>query len=54
MSGLWWIPAALGVWFALSLGMGLLLGPVLRDCSRARESVDQDVILMMDVQPSQE
>jgi len=51
---LWWIPAGLVAWFVLALGVALLIGPVLRRSGEALEAIDQDVILEMDIQPSQE
>jgi len=35
----WWIPIGLVAWFALSAGVGLWLGPVLRSCSQTREAL---------------
>ena len=35
----WWIPIGLVAWFALSVGVGLWLGPVLKGCSQTREAL---------------
>jgi len=37
----WWIPIGLVAWFAVATAVALLLGPVLRSCSQAREAQDQ-------------
>ena len=49
-----WIPIGLVVWLALSVVVGLWLGPVLRSCSQAREALDQHMaeILAMPQEPS--
>jgi hypothetical protein len=36
----WWIPIGLVAWFAVATAAGLLLGRVLKSCSRAREAQD--------------
>jgi len=41
MSAWWWILIGLVAWFALSVAVGLWLGPVLKSCSQAREALDQ-------------
>jgi len=41
MDAWWWMPIGLAVWFAVSMAVGLWLGPVLRSCSQAREALDQ-------------
>jgi hypothetical protein len=38
---LMWIPVGIGVWFLVSVAIGLCLGPVLRTCSQSRESADR-------------
>ena len=38
---LMWIPVGIAAWFLVSVVLGLCIGPVLRSCSRARESADQ-------------
>jgi len=47
MDGWWWLPIGLAAWFAVSLLVGLCLGPFLKSCSQAWEAlaepaVDQD------------
>jgi hypothetical protein len=37
----WWIPIGLVAWFALSVAVGLWLGPVLKSCSQARDAPDR-------------
>jgi hypothetical protein len=53
MGAWWWIPIGLAAWFALSVAAGLWLGPVLRGCSQARETLDQNAagILAMSRKP---
>jgi hypothetical protein len=41
MDAWWWIPIGLTAWFALSVAVGLWLGPVLKSCSQARKALDQ-------------
>jgi hypothetical protein len=41
MDAWWWIPIGVAAWFALSVAVGLWLGPVLRGCSQARGALDQ-------------
>jgi hypothetical protein len=36
----WWIPIGLVAWFAVATAVALLLGQVLKSCSRAREAQD--------------
>ena len=50
----WCIPIGLTVWFAVAVGLGLWLGPVLRSCSQARAALDQHTaeILAMPRKPS--
>ena len=40
MSAWWWVPIGLAAWFGVALAVGLLLGPVLRRSSQAREALD--------------
>ena len=40
MSAWWWAVIGLAIWCVLALAAGLLLGPVLRDASQAREAPD--------------
>jgi hypothetical protein len=37
----WWVPIGLAVWFVVGLAIALLIGPVLRRSSQARESPAQ-------------
>jgi len=39
----WWLLIGLIAWFAVSVAVGLWLGPVLRHCSQAREALDAHV-----------
>ena len=39
--GMWWVPIGLVAWFAVAIAVGLLLGPVLKSCSRSREAQDR-------------
>lgn len=39
--GLLWIPVGIAAWFLVSVVIGLCIGPVLKNCSLARESADQ-------------
>jgi hypothetical protein len=34
-----WVPIGLAAWFGVSLAVGMWLGPVLRYCSRAAETL---------------
>ena len=36
-----WIPVGIAAWFLVSVVIGLCIGPVLKNCSLARESADQ-------------
>ena len=38
MNAWWWVPISLVAWVAVSVAVGLWLGPVLRRCSQAREA----------------
>lgn len=40
MNAWWWVPIGLVAWFAVSVALGLWLGPVLRHCSQAREALE--------------
>jgi hypothetical protein len=40
VSAWWWVPIGLAAWFGIALAVGLLLGPVLRHSSRARDTLD--------------
>ena len=51
MDARWWIPIGLAGWFALSVAVGLWLGPVLRGCSQAREALDQHTAGILAVPP---
>jgi hypothetical protein len=35
-----WVPIGLVAWFGVSLAVGMWLGPILMNCSRAREAQD--------------
>jgi hypothetical protein len=35
----WWVPIGLAAWFLVAIVVGLLIGPVLRRSSQARESL---------------
>jgi hypothetical protein len=43
MDAWWWIPVGLIAWLAVAVAVGLLLGPVLRSCSQAREALGQQM-----------
>jgi hypothetical protein len=36
-----WMPIGVAAWFALSVAVGLWLGPVLKSCSQARHALDR-------------
>ena len=38
MNAWWWVPISLVAWFGVSLAVGMWLGPILGNCSRARET----------------
>jgi len=40
MNAWWWVLIGLVAWFGVSLAAGLILGPVLRRASQAREVLD--------------
>jgi hypothetical protein len=40
----WWVPIGLAAWSLLAIGVAMLVGPVLRHSSRARESRDQELL----------
>ena len=40
MSAWWWVLIGLAAWFGVALAVGLILGPVLRRSSQAREALD--------------
>ena len=40
MNAWWWVAIGLAAWFGLALAGGLLLGPVLRGATKAREDLD--------------
>ena len=42
MNPWWWVPIGLAAWFLVAIVASLLIGPVLRRSSQARESLDQD------------
>ena len=37
----WWVPIGLATWFVVALAAGLVIGPVLRHSSRAREELEE-------------
>jgi len=39
MNPWWWVPIGLAAWFLIALAKALLLGPVLRRSSKAREQL---------------
>jgi membrane protein YdbS with pleckstrin-like domain len=39
----WWVPIGLAAWFLVAIVASLLIGPVLRRSSQARETLDQDL-----------
>ena len=41
MNPWWWVPIGLAVWFLVGLAVALLIGPVLRHTSRARDTMDR-------------
>jgi hypothetical protein len=41
MDAWWWVPIGLAAWFAVAAAGGLLIGPFLRQCSRAREALER-------------
>ncbi len=52
----WWIPIGLVAWFAVATAVALLLGPVLKSCSQAREAQDHHTakILALPRKPPQD
>jgi hypothetical protein len=38
----WWVPIGLAAWFLVAVVASLLIGPVLRRSSQARESLRQE------------
>jgi flagellar biosynthesis/type III secretory pathway M-ring protein FliF/YscJ len=38
----WWVPIGLAAWFLVAIVASLLIGPVLRRSSQARESLHRD------------
>jgi hypothetical protein len=40
----WWVPIGLAAWFLVAIGVGMLIGPVLRQSSQARDSLDQEFL----------
>ena len=42
MNPWWWVPIGLAAWFLVAIVASLLIGPVLRRSSQARESLRQD------------
>lgn len=44
MNPWWWVPIGLAAWFLVAIGAGMLIGPVLRRSSQARESLDQELL----------
>ena len=49
MDAWWWIPIGLAAWFAVSVAVGLWLGPFLRSCSRARQALDEPAVKILDL-----
>jgi len=39
MNAWWWVPIGVVAWCGVSLAVGLLLGPVLRRCSQAKQAL---------------
>jgi hypothetical protein len=37
----WWVPIGLAAWLLVAIGIGMLIGPVLRRSSHTREALDQ-------------
>jgi hypothetical protein len=54
MNPWWWVPIGLVAWFALAVAVGLLLGPVLRRSSQARDALDRQASEAMDRQAGQQ
>lgn len=42
MNPWWWVLIGLAAWFLVAIVVGLLIGPVLRRSSQARESLRQE------------
>ncbi len=42
MNPWWWVPIGLAAWFLVAIVVSLLIGPVLRRSSQARETFDQE------------
>jgi hypothetical protein len=40
MSAWWWVPIGIVTWSGIAIAVGLLLGPVLRRSSQAREALE--------------
>jgi hypothetical protein len=40
----WWVPIGLAAWFLVAIGIGILIGPVLRRSSQSREALDQEFL----------
>jgi hypothetical protein len=38
----WWVPIGLAAWFLVAIVAALIIGPILRGSSRARESYSQE------------
>jgi hypothetical protein len=49
MDACWWIPIGLAAWFAVSVVVGLQLGPFLRSCSQAWEALDEPATKILDL-----
>jgi hypothetical protein len=49
MDAWWWIPIGLAAWFAVSVAVGLWLGPFLRSCSQARQALDEPAVKILDL-----
>ncbi len=42
MNPWWWVPIGLAAWFLVAIVASLLIGPVLRHSSQARESLSRE------------
>ena len=44
MNPWWWVLIGLAAWFLVAIGVGMLIGPVLRRSSQARDPFDQELL----------